>query len=86
MPRVKKPAPLDTPVTAPPEPPPVVATAPAPDLPTLAEFIKANERDGIVLVRVTYPGAEPHVFPGRFSGVTVADGPLSCLWADGSTK
>jgi hypothetical protein len=74
------------PVTVAHEPSPVVVTAPAPDLPTLADFIKSRERDGIVLVRVTYPGAECHVFPGKFSGVTVTAGPLSCLYADGSTE
>lgn len=62
-------------------PPPVKA-----DLPSLADYIKARERDGVVLVRVTYPGAEPQVFPSKFSGVTVADGELSCLYADGSTE
>lgn len=56
------------------------------DLPSLSEYIAANERDGAVLVRVNYPGAEPHVFPGIYSGVVVADGPLSCTYADGSTN
>ena len=61
---------------------PVVDVA---DMPSLAAYIAANERDGIVLTRVTYPQATPHVFPGVFSGIVVADGPLSCTWSDGAT-
>lgn len=53
---------------------------------TLAQYIAARERDGIVLVRVTYPGAEPQVFPGTYSGIVVADGPRSCTYADGTTQ
>lgn len=68
------------------EPPEALVSPPVKaDLPSLADYIKARERDGVVLVRVTYPGAEPHVFPSKYSGVTVADGELSCLYADGST-
>lgn len=63
---------------------PQVAAKPQ-EIPKLADFIAANERDGIVLVRVTYPGAEPSVFNGKYSGIVVADGPLSCTYADGST-
>ena len=67
------------------------AVEPAPtvepdSMPTLAGYIAQHERDGIVLVRVTYPGAEPHVFSGKYSGIVVADGPLSCTYADGSTS
>jgi hypothetical protein len=55
-------------------------------IPPLADYIQAHERDGIVLVRVSYPGAEPQVFQGKFSGVIVTDGPLSRQYADGSTE
>ena len=53
---------------------------------SLAEYIAEHERDDIVLVRVTYPGAEEHVFPGRFSGITVTDGAPSRLYADGTAE
>ena len=53
---------------------------------TLAQYIAARERDGIVLVRAAYPGAVPHVFPGIYSGIVVADGPRSCTYADGTTQ
>ncbi len=56
------------------------------DTPTLAAYIAANERDGIVLTRVTYPLAPPHIFPGVYGGIVVADGLLSCTWSDGSTQ
>jgi hypothetical protein len=56
------------------------------DLPSLPDYIASRERDDVVLVRVTYPGAEPHVFQGRYSGVVVADGPLSAQWSDGTTE
>lgn len=56
------------------------------DMPTLADYIKARERDGIVLTRVTYPQATPHVYAGMYSGIVVADGPLSCTWSDGSKQ
>lgn len=64
----------------------VASPEPAAELPRLADYIAHRERDGVVLVRVSYPGVEPHVFQGRFSGVVVADGPLSCTYADGSTE
>jgi hypothetical protein len=68
------------------QPAEAVMVADVADMPTLAAYIAANERDGIVLTRVTYPLAPPHVFPGVYSGIVVADGPLSCTWSDGSTQ
>ena len=77
---------LAQPVTAVTPPPDVAAVADAAGMPSLAAYIAANERDGIVLTRVTYPQAVPHVFPGIYSGIVVADGPLSCTWSDGTTQ
>lgn len=61
-----------------------VAPEPAVEIPSLRDYIVANERDDIVLVRVTYPGASRHIYQGRFSGIEVTDGPLSCQWSDGT--
>lgn len=55
-------------------------------LPSLAEYIKARECADVVLVRVNYPGAQPHVHQGRYSGIVVEDGELSCQWSDGRTE
>lgn len=56
------------------------------DLPSLADYIAAREHPDVVLTRVSYPGATGHVFSGRYSGVLVVDGPLSCQWSDGRTE
>jgi hypothetical protein len=77
---------LEQAVTVAREEPETVEVATAPELPSLADYIAARERDSTVLVRVTYPGAQPHVFQGKFSGVVVADGPLSAQWSDGATE
>lgn len=56
------------------------------ELPTLQTYIAQREAqrldEGVVLVRVTYPGASQH-FDGTYSGITVTDGPLGCVWSDG---
>jgi hypothetical protein len=55
-------------------------------LPSLAEYIAARESADRVLVRVSYPSAQAHVFQGRYSGIVVDDGELSCQWSDGRTE
>lgn len=55
-------------------------------LPSLDEYIAARECADVVLVRVNYPGAQPHVYQGRYSGIVVEDGALSCQWSDGRTE
>jgi hypothetical protein len=78
--------PVESPLAAvalpPGSPPPEWSEA----IPILADYIKARERDDIVLVRVTYPGAAPHIYQSKFSGIEVTDGPLSCTYSDGSTE
>lgn len=40
----------------------------------------------VVLVAVTYPGAQERVIDLPHSGVRVKSGPIGCLWSDGSTE
>lgn len=57
---------------------------------TLAEYIASREvsklAEGIVLVRVTHPEAKQSVFPGRYSGIELNQGPAGCVWSDGSKE
>lgn len=55
-------------------------------IPSLEEYIRANERDDIVIVRVWYPGENARIFQGRYSGIEIKDGELSCQWADGTKQ
>lgn len=62
---------------------------PAAEVLPLHDYIAANEgkklADGLVLVKVTHPQADTRIFPGRYSGINVEQGPAACLWSDGST-
>lgn len=65
---------------------PAIKAAIERDPPPLADYIANHERDDIVLTRVSYPGATPHIHQSKFSGIEVVDGPLSCTYSDGSTE
>ena len=52
---------------------------------TLADFIKRNERDDVVLVEVHHPEADGRLYPGRFSGIRTEKGEPFAKWADGTT-
>lgn len=64
----------------------LVADAPA----SLEDFIAAREvqklESGVVLVKVIHPQADSRIFPGRYSGIVVEQGPAGCVWSDGSTE
>lgn len=64
----------------------LVADAPV----ALGDFIAVREvqklDSGLVLVKVTHPDAESRVFPGRYSGIVLEQGPTGCVWSDGSTE
>ncbi|SOY79936.1 hypothetical protein CBM2599_A120501 [Cupriavidus taiwanensis] len=55
----------------------------------LHDFITRHEDAaaglGVVVTRVTFPGAESRVFPGRYAGVQVQDGrEAEATYSDGS--
>lgn len=55
---------------------------------SLDDFIRRHEDaandKGVVVVRVSVPGAESRVFPGRYSGIVVADGDHEAIYSDGT--
>jgi hypothetical protein len=51
---------------------------------TVAEFIKAHERDDNVLVAVWHPDADGGIHQGIFSGIRLNRGPLAAQYSDGS--
>jgi hypothetical protein len=51
---------------------------------TVAEFIKAHERDENVLVAVWHPDADGGIHQGIFSGIRLNRGPLAAQYSDGS--
>lgn len=57
---------------------------------SLADYIAAREvqklDSGVVLVKVTHPDADSRVYPGRYSGIVLEQGPAGCVWSDGSTE
>ena len=57
---------------------------------SLEDFIASREAQklasGVVLVKVTHPEATSRIFPGRYSGIVMEQGPAGCVWSDGSTE
>ncbi|TEA78645.1 hypothetical protein [Allopusillimonas ginsengisoli] len=55
---------------------------------TLSDYITEHEDAaqavGVVLNRVTYPGAAMELRQGRYGGIRVADGELGAVYSDGS--
>jgi|GEM_PF-2649611 len=57
-------------------------------LPSLKEFVAQHEENaqeaGVVVTRITYPGAETHIRQGRYSGIHITDGSACAVYSDGS--
>lgn len=57
---------------------------------TLESFIAAHEEaaqaKGVVVVKITYPGATSRIYPGKYSGIRIEDGKPSARYSDGSTN
>ena len=56
----------------------------------LQAYIAAREgkylNDGIVLSMVSHPQETPRVFDGKYSGIRITNGPMGCMWSDGTTE
>lgn len=70
-------------------PPAVVFEAPKPAIHgSMIDYIAAIEgerlADGVVLVRVSHPGAVTGVHQGRYSGIHTSQGPEMAHWSDGT--
>jgi hypothetical protein len=57
-------------------------------VPTLDAYIAPREarKLPVVLSSVTHPAPDRAIFEGRFGGIRIEQGPIGCVWSDGSRE